>query len=535
MLGPRGHDLHALAKAIKLSSSAREFIAVFFYAESKNCRVLIDTSPSHAFAASAFLRADASHRFLAVPIHEWQGEGNKSRFFRIASNQSLAIAAGKYDKQLIHSENLFSALKEICAPVKISMAQNSLVPAIPINAIDANALPLWSAFLGLRDTTLHKSKILNLFAFEFKRLVFGAFWATSKIIKECLRLFAFSFIYFSLPFLRLCTSRYRKILEESEARKILEESEARKFLANLQEQFPPQKLQVENDAPSHQACEALIQKKLQQIAPLIPESSKNRTFAVAIAFTGRHELLTVISKLLLSYEEDQTLILVGSTDADEAFGNRLMEKHVSRVVFLRFPNNPLGAKWQFAAKAASLLDPQSLIILGSDDLLGPEFYHNAKKLIESNNNKAKLFGLDSWMLYDASGDPQISGFPWRLRYRRDVYQITLGAGRLYTRALLNLTGWDLFQITWEKDLDGFGESQAHEYGADIEILPSANFPVLSIKANHEALNKSTNLLNSQHVEARSMDFTEAVAFRNAFPDLHFNLGDFEAKVANKKS
>jgi hypothetical protein len=518
MLGSRGHDPHALAKAIKLSSSAREFMGVFFYAESKNCRFLIDALPSHAFAVNAFLQADISHRFIAIPVQSFVGAGEKSHFFFMAANHSLALAASAHGDRLIYDQRLFPIIQAICASDKNPIAPTELVAEIPVNSIDANALPLWSAFIGLRGDDLHKNKTTDSASTELKKLISAAYAAVWGVIRIVLSLIGSIIVCIFLPFSRF---RYRKSLDELETKNFFRFSSelSRSKFVNLASRLKSQN------------CEALIQKKLQQIAPLIPESSKNRTFAAAIAFTGRHELLTVICTLLLSYEEDQTLILVGSTDADEAFGNRLMEKHGSRVVFLRFPNNPLGAKWQFAAKAASLLDPQSLIILGSDDLLGPEFYHNAKKLIESNNNKAKLFGLDSWMLYDTSEDPQISGFPWRLRYRRDVYQITLGAGRLYTRALLNLTGWDLFQITWEKHLDGFGESQAHEYGADIEILPSANFPLLSIKANHEALNKSTNLLNSQHIEARSMDFTEALAFRNAFPDLHSNMDQLRGKPA----
>jgi hypothetical protein len=519
MLGNYEINLNAVGDAIKKSSSGPEFIAAFFNKEAALCKYLIDSLPSHAFVADAFLKADSSHSFVAVPFESFMGEGKKSHFFRIAANNSLEQAAVANGGRLNHGENLASVLKEICIEGIKSINQITFDAQIPVDTIKPEALPLWADFLRMNYSSSLKRYSLNLIISELKKLATNANSFVFIVLKTIIRIIILFAIFIIYQVLHLFHLKNHKKSQQT--------SESIQFNPVLQHRLCSVNTSTVNEKVIHAPIEFsffeldnLINKKLQQITIDFPKCCKNRTFAVAIAFTGRHELLAQICTLLISYEENQTIILVGSTEEDERFGNLLMRKYRSQLFFFKFPNSPLGAKWQFTIKATRVLEPQSLIILGSDDLIGPEFYSNAKKLIESYKNKAKIFALDNWMLFDCSGDSQVSGFPWRLQYKKDMHSISLGAGRIYTREALNLMGWNLFPLTLEKALDKYGESQAHEYGVDIEILPSVSFPLLSIKANHTVINTTINMLRSKHISAKAMDFKEATLFWDAFPNLY---------------
>ena len=138
----------------------------------------------------------------------------------------------------------------------------------------------------------------------------------------------------------------------------------------------------------------------------------------------------------LEGELDLQLLAVGS------------EGHQSRQLcetlgfrYVEHANSPLSLKWNAGVQAARALDPDALVIIGSDDLLSDGLLRNYVLKLEQGFD---FFGfcdlhfldlatarLGYWRGYQASTDAVAVDSP-------------VGCGRCFSRDLLNKTGWRLW-------------------------------------------------------------------------------------------
>lgn len=157
---------------------------------------------------------------------------------------------------------------------------------------------------------------------------------------------------------------------------------------------------------------------------------------VIIPTHQRIEITTINLKLLL-LQEFNVIIIVSSHDE---------RKHYSRLGanVVMMGNKPLGAKWQAGVNQARKLNAETIIILGSDDLLCKDFK-------EKYCNTHDLFtGFKKW--YISHGNEL-----YLIRY---LINQPIGGGRIYKRELLDRIDWKLFDTGRNKLLDDYGWRQA---------------------------------------------------------------------------
>lgn len=138
----------------------------------------------------------------------------------------------------------------------------------------------------------------------------------------------------------------------------------------------------------------------------------------------------------LESELDLQLLAVGS---EGTRSQQLCEAQEFRYV--EYANSPLSHKWNAGVQAARALDPDALVIAGSDDLLSSELLRTYRVKLEQGFD---FFGfrdlyffelaaarLGYWRGYESSADAVAVDSP-------------VGCGRCFSRDLLNKTGWKLW-------------------------------------------------------------------------------------------
>jgi hypothetical protein len=191
---------------------------------------------------------------------------------------------------------------------------------------------------------------------------------------------------------------------------------------------------------------------------------------VIIAFTGRYEIMKKNIMLLKNQSKKCGIILVGSTDEDIEFCKS------QDVYYIRCNNKPLGLKWQVGVYYARLFNPESIIILGSDDLLSKNYIKIAYNNIKLGYD---MIGIRSWYINN-------DGDIYYIKYT-DKINITLGGGRIYSRRILDKINWELFELFIDKGLDDYGYHNVKNNGGKyLDNLEGAY--LTSIKGDWEMIN-----------------------------------------------
>lgn len=109
--------------------------------------------------------------------------------------------------------------------------------------------------------------------------------------------------------------------------------------------------------------------------------------------------------------------------------------------FCEYDNSPLSNKWNAGINNFQWEDDLSaVIIVGSDDLITPEYIESCKYLLSQG---AEYIYMDGAYFYDAQSGRMIWGYAERL-----------GLGRCISRSLLDRMNWRLWPEGLERGLDG---------------------------------------------------------------------------------
>jgi len=158
-----------------------------------------------------------------------------------------------------------------------------------------------------------------------------------------------------------------------------------------------------------------------------------------IASYGRKNILDDAVKCIANQVSD--VIIVGSSNAVEGtmlgcqYEKEFAESH--NLIYVDHKNSPLGQKWQAGLNRARELQPDAVLICGSDDLISDGWvldYINCKYV---SVKKTVLYGTREWYVYNALTDEMIT---CNYRTREDV----IGAGRIISKELLDLLDWQIF-------------------------------------------------------------------------------------------
>lgn len=216
--------------------------------------------------------------------------------------------------------------------------------------------------------------------------------------------------------------------------------------------------------------------------------------ACVIAFKDRHKMVEENIKALLMQSIKPKIILVASSNSDVKFCEKMQKKYTG-IFFGIHPNNPIGGKWEYGVQLARLINPNSVLILGSDDILSLNYIEDAYKKIKegkgSSENGLDLVGSISWMIYNI--DKKL----YDLSYNKKVVPILLGGGRLYSKYFLDNCNWNLFEKNKNKHLDSYGYDKVKDFSGKIGLVSSSEF-ILSIKGPWEVINSAERILAAKH-------------------------------------
>lgn len=202
---------------------------------------------------------------------------------------------------------------------------------------------------------------------------------------------------------------------------------------------------------------------------------------VCIASHHRRETLNIVLRCL---PEDWIPVVVVTDPKDaEAID------HPCAHVFIH-PNEPLGAKWQRAVDEARKLNPDLLIITGSDDVL----LGDTESLAKSIEGRDMLV-FTAWTIFDGR-----THYEAKYNALRSAHKPPIGGGRVYSRALLDRMRWQLFDTRKRIHMDDYGWQNALRCGAKVHASPThEGIDIVSLKGPWSMLNSFERLKGAKHI------------------------------------
>jgi hypothetical protein len=236
---------------------------------------------------------------------------------------------------------------------------------------------------------------------------------------------------------------------------------------------------------------------------------------VACAFLGRYEVLDLMVSEATSMPDGYRTIvcLVGSTDEDGDFLEKLTAQNPLVVGFLT-DNSPVGRKWQYAVDGARfLIDFDLLAIAGSDDIIpigtltGIIDRHRLCMSDESIAPYAtSLYGTMEWLILSESNKDIISPQLVKCNYRLGLAIMPLGAGRFYSRQIMDYFEGDIFDVSKNRHLDDKGFYKVRDGGFGVEYLNVTQGAILSVKGNWAQMNAFDDILKAPDCEVTEFSF-----------------------------
>lgn len=211
---------------------------------------------------------------------------------------------------------------------------------------------------------------------------------------------------------------------------------------------------------------------------------------IVIATHNRTEITKSLLQSLKSQHKNIKVVLVYSKNIERKYFESLNYPYVDLVCS---PNSPLGNKWQSGVRQAKKLNPDCLIILGSDDVINDQFTANAYKLLLKGYH---FIGLRRYSII----------FKHK-KYLIDYKPIMpLGGGRVYSRHMMEAVDWHLF-LPKERKLDDYGWDQVVRSGLKAICITDTEkygLEIIAIKGSWQMLNP----FNPNHPNVRIIKTTD---------------------------
>lgn len=168
--------------------------------------------------------------------------------------------------------------------------------------------------------------------------------------------------------------------------------------------------------------------------------------AIVTAMWKRPEVFNIFgmntAKLIRECEELDIKVFVAGSEGEksrelaESFGFEYVET----------PNEPLYQKWNVAVQSSRGWRPDHVLLMGSDDIMDAIMMGN---YIEPMRNRIDFIGCTDWMFYDIESENAIYWGGYKEAFRKGQ---TVGAGRMFSRRLLNRIDWQ----PWQSPVGGEG-------------------------------------------------------------------------------
>jgi hypothetical protein len=236
---------------------------------------------------------------------------------------------------------------------------------------------------------------------------------------------------------------------------------------------------------------------------------------VACAFLGRYEVLNLmVTEATSTPDGYRTIVcLAGSTDEDAHFLEKLTTQNPLVIGFLT-DNSPVGRKWQNAVDSARyLIDFDLIAITGSDDIIPigtlTEII-DRHRLCMSDESIApyatSLYGTMEWLILSESNKDIISPQLVKCNYRLGSAIMPLGAGRFYSRQIMDYFDGDIFDVSKNRHLDDKGFYKVRDGGFGVEYFNVTQGAILSVKGNWVQMNAFDDILKAPRCEVTEFSF-----------------------------
>lgn len=214
----------------------------------------------------------------------------------------------------------------------------------------------------------------------------------------------------------------------------------------------------------------------------------------AIASHQRHTALNIVLAHLPA--DWQAVVVV----TDEADVHAIEPREGLHVV--QHPNEPLGAKWQHAVQVAQGLNPDLLVITGSDDVLLTSTPGLSALMADCD-----MLGLRGFYAYNGRQH-------WYFSYKSHV-EMPIGGGRVYTRAILDRIRWKLFDVERYKHLDELGYANVIRHGGRVKQLQdNAAFRLVALKGDWPQKNPLAKYLRGKNLNVKPLrDVRHSVTYQ----------------------
>lgn len=197
----------------------------------------------------------------------------------------------------------------------------------------------------------------------------------------------------------------------------------------------------------------------------------------------------------------ELILLVGGSEGE-------LSRHIAQknsFNYIEVPNFPLSNKHNVVLKECEKYDPDGVILIGSDDLISKEIIEHYIKCI---NEGIDYSGFEDLYMYDTT-------LHYWSGYSTHRKGEPIGAGRFYSKNLLDQLEWDLWgEKELNKGLDLLATKKMNKLTYTKEIIKSSSINgfILDIKTeqNLTSLNKYDNLkkLNKYILSVMDIDLNE---------------------------
>jgi hypothetical protein len=206
---------------------------------------------------------------------------------------------------------------------------------------------------------------------------------------------------------------------------------------------------------------------------------------VVMATHQRVEITRKNIQLLL--KQECKIVLVVSDAKESAYYYEMFPQ----ITVCFKPNNPLGAKWQYGVDNARELNPNPLIICGSDDILSKDFI---KKVVLKMSQGWDMIGLTEWYTFD-----EVNNKFYKMKYKGVNEFTPIGSGKCISKSLLEKMKYILFEMNANRKLDDMTFSKAKIHRA--KIFLNGDLFVMAVKGNWPVLNSVKAYLTGKNVSA----------------------------------
>ena len=231
------------------------------------------------------------------------------------------------------------------------------------------------------------------------------------------------------------------------------------------------------------------------LKPMIGEFSFSTV--ICCAFQGHHRTLEKSVQETAAIATDElrvAWVLVGTKPEDAAFLEELTAAHPN-VVGCMLPDKPAGWRWQVAVDLARrACDFELLAITGSQEVLSRGLisglqarYRGYVENDPTGTLAPGLYATMQWLVL-GSDSPKIGGpYLVKCNYRTGNSGMPFGAGRFYSRAMIDGCDGNIFDPTRSRQLNEKGFYQTAAMGLGIDYYTVAEGAVLSVRGHSAQL------------------------------------------------